>query len=86
MEIEYIQNVDVVEENGESDSVGQEWIDVLGEYDFSGKKIIGVQIGDKKIKTRNATDAYCVVHKFLLTYMTKVPIEIFPLGKWRIIY
>ncbi len=65
MEIEYIQDVDVVEENGEPDSVSQEWIDVLEEYDFSGKKIIGVQIGDKKIKTRNATNAYCVVHKFL---------------------
>ena len=65
MEIEYIQDVDVVEENGEPDSVGQEWIDVLEEYDFSGKTIIGVQIGDKKIKTRNATNAYCVVHKFL---------------------
>ena len=33
--------------------------------DKQEKKIIGVQIGDKKIKTRNATNAYCVVHKFL---------------------
>lgn len=33
--------------------------------DKQEKKIIGVQIGDKKIKTQNATNAYCVVHKFL---------------------
>ena len=42
MEIEYIQDVDVVEENGEPDSVSQEWIDVLEEYDFSGKTIIPI--------------------------------------------
>lgn len=65
MGIEYIQNADAAEEDEEHGSDSREWIDALAEYDFSWKKIIGIRIGDKKIKTKNATNAYCVVHKFL---------------------
>ncbi len=65
LRIEYVNLSDFQEENKGIVDDGEEWIDIMDDYDFSGKKIICVQIGDKKIRTKNSVNAYCIVHRFL---------------------
>lgn len=44
-----------------------EWINILNDYNYTGKKIIAIKIDDKQIKTKNTTSAYCIMHKLLYT-------------------